>query len=291
MKLCLVGHSHRYSIDQAVVGLLGRKAVFCETVPEDDGEDLLISKLSYGGKIATAKAELILNGERFIETAKADLSVARTESERIRLEQHALKLAVFKAIRSATGEKYPWGSLTGMRPTKLVLRMLEEGLAPASARRHLIGRYLLEPERAGLAVEAAGFGYRTKRLFGEKDISLYVGIPFCPTRCAYCSFVSSETGKSAHLIEPYLERLFGEIRIRGELLRELGLDVRTVYFGGGTPTSLSASQLDRLMNTLRREIPLDGVLEYTVEAGRPDTITPEKLRVLKENASSRRPEA
>jgi oxygen-independent coproporphyrinogen-3 oxidase len=287
MKLCLVGHSHRYSIEQAVVGLLGRKAVFCESIPEDDVGDILISKLSYGEKYATAKAELRLDGRRYIESAKADLSGLQTEDDRIRLEQHALKLAVFKAIRKATGEEYPWGSLTGMRPSKLALRMLEDGYTPALARRLLTDRYLLEPERAKLVVEAAGCGFRTKRRFGARDISLYVGIPFCPTRCAYCSFVSSETGKSGHLIEPYLERLFEEIRIRGGLIRELGLDVRTIYIGGGTPTSLSALQLDRLMDILRREIPLGGVLEYTVEAGRPDTITAEKLRVLKENGAGR----
>lgn len=287
MKVRLIGHNHRYSIEQTVIGLLGIKPELCDEVPPEYEGDLLISCLSSENGSLTAKAELCWKGKKHIELEYADVTHTASQDDRVRLEQYALKHAVFKAVRSATGEKYPWGSLTGMRPTKLALRMLEDGVSPEDAEYTLIDRYLLEPERAKLAAEAAGYGYRTKRLFSEKDISLYIGIPFCPSRCAYCSFVSSETGKSGHLIEPYLERLFDEIRIKSGLIRELGLRVSTIYIGGGTPTSLSAQQLDRLMTEVCRGINTDTVLEYTVEAGRPDTITPEKLKVLKDNGTGR----
>lgn len=305
MKLYLVGHNHRYAIEQAVVGLLGRKADLCVEVdsgrlsnPGPDtsgapfpaaqsGEDRLVSKLTHGARYATARAELTLGGRRFAGTAKADLSGELPEEERTRLEQHALKLAVFKAVREATGSEYPWGSLTGMRPSKLALRLLDDGMTPAAARRFLRERYLLTPDRAKLVLESAAYSDRTRRRFGRNDISVYVGIPFCPSRCAYCSFVSSETGKSGHLIAPYLERLFGEIEARGALIRALGLRVATVYIGGGTPTSLSAAQLDRLLSRMADSLPLGGMLEYTVEAGRPDTITEEKLRVLHDHGVGR----
>ena len=119
-----------------------------------------------------------------------------------------------------------------MRPTKLVLRMLEDGKTQATARRELIEKYKIFPERAKMAVEAASQGLAWKQRISEKDISLYVGIPFCPTRCSYCSFVSSEIEKSRHLIEPYLEKLCDEIRQRGELVKELGLRITSVYIGG-----------------------------------------------------------
>lgn len=300
MKLYLIGHAHRYSIEQTIVGLLGQKAESCvETdaasfdtfcgsdVETDGGEDILISKLSRGEKFATASAELRLNGKRTSKTARADISKAGDKVDRVRLEQHALKLAVFKAIREATGDRYLWGALTGMRPSKLVLGLLEEGMSPSAAARHLTDRYRVDPVRARLVTEAAGYGYATKQRYSRKDISLYIGIPFCPSRCSYCSFVSSETGKSGHLIEPYLDTLVEEIRLRGELIADLGLHIATVYIGGGTPTSLTAPQLDRLMTALDRAFQLGGLHEYTVEAGRPDTITTEKLQVIKDHGAGR----
>jgi oxygen-independent coproporphyrinogen-3 oxidase len=287
MKLCLIGHGHRFSVDQAVVGLLGMKAELCDGIPQDWEGDFLVSSLRREYGRITAAAELRWKGRLHTGSERLAVPDHLPADEKVRLEQYALRLAVFKAVREATGEKYPWGSLTGVRPTKIALRMLERGHSPGETENLLVGRYLLEPERAKLAVEAAGYGYRTKRLFNENDISLYIGIPFCPTRCAYCSFVSSDTGRSGHLVEPYLDRLLEELRIKSELIRELSLNVRTIYIGGGTPTTLTVPQLDRLMAEVRRRIDTGLVLEYTVEAGRPDTITGEKLKVLKENGAGR----
>ena len=112
-------------------------------------------------------------------------------------------------------------------------------------------------------------------------MSLYVGIPFCPTRCAYCSFVSADVGRTLKLVEPYVEGLLREVAETGRVLREAGLTIRSFYMGGGTPTTLSAGQMDRLLTQCEECLPLEGCTEYTVEAGRPDTITREKLAVLK----------
>lgn len=126
-----------------------------------------------------------------------------------------------------------------------------------------------------------------QRALKEDEVSLYVGIPFCPTRCAYCSFVSADVGRTLKLLEPYLDALLEEIGALGRVLERTGRGLRTFYMGGGTPTTLSAGQLDRLLARCREVLPLEGCTEYTVEAGRPDTIDREKLEVLKRHGVGR----
>ena len=193
----------------------------------------------------------------------------------------ALKLAFYQAGSALLDHALPWGALTGVRPVKLPTRDLREGLSPAQAQARLEERYHVTPLRARLAADCAQAS-RTAELSLERDqISLYVGIPFCPTRCAYCSFVSADVGRTLKLVEPYLELLLEEIDAAAEALDRAGLRVRSFYMGGGTPTTLSAAQLDRLLAACRERLPLADCTEYTVEAGRPDTITREKLEVLK----------
>ena len=136
-------------------------------------------------------------------------------------------------------------------------------------------------------MDCAQASLAAQRSLGEHEVSLYVGIPFCPTRCAYCSFVSADVGRALKLIDPFLDALSQEIRATGAMLARAGLRVRTVYFGGGTPTTLTAPQLDRLMGELAEHIDLSACTEYTVEAGRPDTITAEKLAVLRRRGCDR----
>jgi oxygen-independent coproporphyrinogen-3 oxidase len=136
-------------------------------------------------------------------------------------------------------------------------------------------------------VEAAEAGAKAKAALQPEDISLYVGIPFCPTRCTYCSFVSQAVEKSFKLMEPYLEALMAEITAAGEMVKETGLNIRSFYMGGGTPTTLSAQQMDRLLTHLGKHFDLGNVVEYCIEAGRPDTIDREKLQVLLDHGVDR----
>ena len=195
--------------------------------------------------------------------------------------QHALKLAFYKAGTALLGVNPPWGALTGVRPVKLPTRALLAGSTPKQAQKELEKEYFVSPDRAKLAVDCAQASVAAQRSLKEGEVSLYVGIPFCPTRCAYCSFVSNSVEKSLHLVEPYLSALFAEIDAAAEMVRDLGLRVRSFYMGGGTPTTLSADQMDRLLGRLAERFGLSGLVESTVEAGRPDTITREKLAVLK----------
>ena len=131
-----------------------------------------------------------------------------------------------------------WGSLSGVRPTKLTTRALLEGKTPTEAEKLLRTRYHVSPERSRLCVEASEATVRAAQLLRPQDVSVYVGIPFCPTRCAYCSFVSSSIERFSGLLEPYLDALIREIAHTGDLLRASGRTVRTLYIGGGTPTTL-----------------------------------------------------
>ena len=179
--------------------------------------------------------------------------------------QHALKMAFYQAGTALLGGEPPWGALTGVRPVKLPTRSMAAGASPECA-------------RASLAED---------RKLEAGQVSLYIGIPFCPTRCAYCSFVSADVGRALKLVDPYVEALLEEVRRTGQVLEQAGLRVRTLYVGGGTPTTLSASQLDRLLAAAEAHLPLAGCREMTVEAGRPDTITREKLEVLREHGIER----
>ena len=201
--------------------------------------------------------------------------------------QHALKMAFYQAGTALLGGEPPWGALTGVRPVKLPTRAMLAGATEAQACRELEREYHVSPRRARLAVECARASLAEDRQLEEGQVSLYIGIPFCPTRCAYCSFVSADVGRALKLVDPYVEALLEEVRRTGQVLEQAGLRVRTLYVGGGTPTTLSASQLDRLLAAAEAHLPLAGCREMTVEAGRPDTITREKLEVLREHGIER----
>ena len=156
----------------------------------------------------------------------------------------------------------PLGALAGVRPTKITTKFLMEGGSLRAAGTMLKQIYYVTPTRRQLCLEASQATVQAAKLLGPQDISLYVGIPFCPTRCAYCSFVSSATSRSGGMVEPYLQALIREIQGVGRMLASSGLRARTLYIGGGTPTTLTASQLNRLLDVLGRSLDLSGCLEY-----------------------------
>ena len=194
--------------------------------------------------------------------------------------QHALKMAFYRAGTAVLGQEPPWGALTGVRPVKLPTRCMLAG-------GELEEEYRVSPLRAKLAVDCAQASLAVDREVQEDQVSLYIGIPFCPTRCAYCSFVSADVGRTLKLVEPYLAAVLEEVEHTGRVLRESGLSIHSLYVGGGTPTTLSAGQLEALFSAARAHLPLETCVEYTVEAGRPDTITREKLEVLRDQGVER----
>ena len=284
MKLTFRGHDDRYAVEQSLL------AFFPEERPVYEGEDgprHAEVTLHQGAVYATGVTALTYDGKTARASARVSLAGAADEYERERLRQRALKLSFFRAARDITGATPSWGALTGIRPAKLVRTMLEEGYTPARADRELRDVYCVSPARRRLALESAQAGLRAKRDLKPNDISLYIGIPFCPTRCAYCSFVSASVEKSFALIPPYLEALTAEVEAAGRMVRETGLRVKSFYMGGGTPTTLSAGQMDVLLTAVNKAFDLSGCVEYCIEAGRPDTIDREKLQVLLDHGVDR----
>jgi oxygen-independent coproporphyrinogen-3 oxidase len=285
MKLCLKGHDYKYAVEQIFLIFFPSEKPRYENQPTEDEDYSLISLESEKG-LYTAAVTISLSG--VITKAKAQASPGPEDTLKFHREiQKCIKRAYYLAAREATGREAPWGAMTGIRPVKIPVRLMNEGFSPAQAEKILRDEYFVSPEKAALAVETAGMSIRAQKSLGKGDISLYVGIPFCPTRCSYCSFVSSSVEKSLRLIEPYLEALFMEIEAAARLVRETGLRIVSVYVGGGTPTTLTAAQLEALLFKLTHEFDFSSVREFTVEAGRADTIDERKLRAIKLGGAER----
>ncbi|MCD8144767.1 MAG: coproporphyrinogen dehydrogenase HemZ [Oscillospiraceae bacterium] len=288
MKLYLIGPQYRYAIEQMLLVLFpDQRPEYPEAEPQP-GENALISTLEFLEEQVVARAVLTWQGK----TARREESLPLSELTedtlvRDRLLQRILKLSFFHAAVEITGVSPPWGALTGIRPAKLASRALEAGDDASAVREQFLHTYFVSPERTELALNAAQAGLSAKKSLRPDELSMYVGIPFCPTRCAYCSFVSADVEHARRVLPTYLDCLNREIEAVGALLPQSGFVPRTLYIGGGTPITLNAEQLNRLLEQLQRHIDLSRCTEYTVEAGRPDTITPEKLAVLRTHGVNR----
>ena len=193
---------------------------------------------------------------------------------------------LYKLLCDFTGLTQPWGILTGVRPVKLLRRLAEES-SEEQAVKKFEKDFFVSNEKIALSRETGHNERKILELSKPESFSLYVGIPFCPSRCSYCSFVMASIERAEKLIEPYTKLLCEEIKRTAEIANKLGLRLETVYFGGGTPTTLSAEQLDTVLGTVNNSFDMSTCREFTVEAGRPDTIDIAKLFALKENKVDR----
>ncbi len=271
MELTIIGHDDRYAVEQLLLSLFGTEASLAAS-----------SRLFRGKSYLTAVTTLQKEGKTV--SARRRLSVKK---ETVRLRRRILQQSCYLAAVQLLENAPAWGALAGVRPTKLSTRALLEGSTKQQAKKLLQNVYYVSAPRAQLAVDCSIATVKAQKQLQSNDLSLYVGIPFCPTRCSYCSFVSSTVGKQGALLEPYLQALLKEISFTGELLAKSGKHLRTIYIGGGTPTTLSAPQLTRLMEAICASFDLSRCLEFTVEGGRPDTLSPEKLRLLRQLGADR----
>ena len=284
MKLELRGHDERYVVEQSLMNLFpGEKPVYEPIGPGEDNWAVITVDDAPG----LCRVTVELNHQGKTASQHLDAPLSGTDFEQEGQRRHAIGRCFFLAARAVTGDTPPWGMLTGVRPDKPATWALAEGRAPEDVRAMLEQAYFVTPDRAALAVETGAAALAVSQDLAPRDIAVYVGIPFCPTRCAYCSFVSQSVEKSFALVEPYVDALVAEIRAGGEMVRRAGLRVRAFYMGGGTPTTLTAGQMDRVLSAWEASFDRDGCREVTVEAGRPDTITADKLAVLQSHGVTR----
>ena len=271
MNLTLIGHDDRYAVEQLQMALF----------PEGtEGE--AVSTLHRGPVWLTATTRITV-----LDRTVTAVRRMKASAEDVRMRRRCLQQSYYRAAVQLLPELPAWGALAGVRPTKITTKHILEGGTPASANRLLKDVYYVTPERRKLAVDCSESTVRAASLLEPTDLSLYVGIPFCPTRCAYCSFVSRSVGKRTELLEPYLEALLKELEVTGKLLENSGRKVRSIYIGGGTPTTLSEDQLCRLLDAIGQRFDLSRCLEFTVEGGRPDTLDEGKLNAIRAHGADR----
>ncbi len=286
MELKLIGHDYKYAVEQSLLTLFpGQKPEY----PEHTGKgDHIVVRCSRGDVWTSMTTTIYLDGKRSVGQARVKTELLTDEP--LVTDRHLQRLvrqSFYKAALASGVEAPEWGALTGVRPTKLMTNIMREGKSDKQAAHAFREKYFTSQARADLCVQTAHYSMDAEDSLPENGICLYVGIPFCPTRCAYCSFVSQSVEKSMKLVAPFFDALMDEIDATAEQVKKLGLVPISIYMGGGTPTTLSAQQLDILLTKLENAFDLSQVRENTVEAGRPDTITLDKLHVLKAHGVSR----
>lgn len=252
----------------------------------DDEDDGCSIEVTVSENEAGASATVLLNyNNKTIESHREE--PYRPEIPRDRTVKIVVGAAVIAAAGDAVGYKPSWGMLTGVRPSKVATELLHMGYSKTKVKKLLNSDYFVMQKKASLATEVA---INEAAIIGtpdKRDCSVYISIPFCPSRCAYCSFVSYTSNRLLSLIPQYLDRLVSDIKATFATINELGLNVKTVYIGGGTPTILEPDQLRYLLSTITGCTDVAKLEEFTLESGRPDTVTAEKFAVAKEYGVTR----
>ena len=270
MNLYIINHKFHYELENLTRLFYPNEKI--NVIKEDSGfsEPYIITKLDTDLTVS-------VNIGGYKKTLNSAIS---DDNERMMCEM------LYKLLCNKTGVTPPWGMITGVRPIKLYRALLKKG-GTDYADNYFTDKLFVDEDKLNLAKLTEHNESKILNLSGEKSISLYIAIPFCPSRCKYCSFVQSSVERSGHLVEPYVELLLKELEYTAEIVNNLGLKLETVYMGGGTPTTLSAEQMSKVLNTVNSRFDMSNCKEFTVEAGRPDTITKDKLISIKENKVNR----
>lgn len=242
---------------------------------KSDGRDNIVIITKMAKSTLTVDAKVYDKSLKKTHTAESNEDMAT-----------AMSVLLYNVLSELMGFKPAWGILFGVRPAKLMHRFAEK-YGEQGARDYFINKFLVSPQKTDLAIEVMKHENRIISFSMENSFSLYISIPFCPTRCSYCSFVSHSIERTKKLIEPYVDLLCRELKETGKIATALHLRLETVYIGGGTPTTLDAHLLSKIFDTIEKCFDLSNLREYTVEAGRPDTVTPQKLEALKNAGVSR----
>lgn len=284
MILHLEGDINRYYVETLCL-IFFPGSTFGENEEKREGiPEVTVNVYKEEDKAVTAYVSIKLNDRICEATESVPLS------QEVAIATHssiAVGRAIFAAGKEMLGHIPPWGILTGVRPAKVAATLMKGGNGILKTKRILRDEYFLNPQKAALAVSVATNENKIVKKLPQNICSLYISIPFCPSRCAYCSFVSYTTPKLLSLVDEYIDALLLEIEEKIKLIKLAGLELVTIYIGGGTPTTLTVKQLTRLFKKLWELVDIDSLLEFTLEAGRPDTITEEKLLLAKKYGVTR----
>ena len=284
MILSIHGNINRYYVETLCLIFFPGSTFKENEAPGPDIPEVTVNVYSEKDKSATAYVSIKLNDKI------CDATETVSYSEEISIATHeaiAVGRAMLAAGKELVGHIPPWGILTGVRPAKVARSILKSAKGIIKTKRILRDEYFVNPQKAALAVSTAVSEMRIERKIQKRSCSIYISIPFCPTRCAYCSFVSYTTPRLLSMIDQYLDALILDLADTVETVRQLGMSISTVYIGGGTPTTLNQEQLSRLLANISELIDVNSLLEFTLEAGRPDTITKEKLDIAKAHGVTR----
>ncbi len=283
MKLVIDNHPFHYEMQRLVGQFFPLQKVVLHTGEQPPEGDYVYTGLKQTGDAVRLRASCFCRGQ----SAGLEEMVPAAAPGFAKQAELAMGRLIYRLLEPVTGISPPWGILTGVRPVKLLRQLYEEQPTAEQAEQVFTGDYLVSPQKLALAVQTRQNEDKLLARSRPESFSLYVSIPFCPSRCSYCSFISQNIAMAYRVLPDYLRLLCDEIRQTGPIAAALGLRLETVYFGGGTPTALEAGQLAQIMAVIGEAFDLSTVAEYTVEAGRPDTITPQKLAAIRQGGAGR----
>ena len=284
MILHIDGNINKYYVETLCMIFFPGATFGINEVQGEDVPEVKVHVYPDAEKHVTAYVSIKLNDRECEATSSVstDEEIAFATHECI-----AVGKAMFAAGKELLGHTPPWGILTGIRPAKVARNLLKNGKGIIKSKRILRDEYFLNPQKAALAVSVASSEMKLLKKIPKDGASLYISIPFCPSRCSYCSFVSYTTPRLLSLIDEYIDALLDELEETFLAIKKIGIPLLTIYIGGGTPTTLDPLQLERIFKKICEHIDTSTLLEFTLEAGRPDTITEEKLAVAKKYGVTR----
>ena len=281
MPVILIGNSFKYEIEATLkLFFHENRFAFSDDINDAAGDDYVIAAVQNDTEIS---AQIMLDGKLSTLDASLDTPVSADKDT----AEHELCRLIYRILSERTGIRPPWGLMTGIRPVKKFVELIRQDMSREQIYDRLSQKYEISPEKLNIGYITAENQLPILDRINSRAVSLYVSIPFCPTRCSYCSLVSHSMDSAVKLMPDYVKMLCRELEITAQIVRETNTEIDTVYFGGGTPTSISAEDLRSIMECVAKNFDLAKIREYSVEAGRPDTITEEKLRVIKELGAQR----
>lgn len=283
LNVILKGHDFKYEVAE-LIKLFTTQFKFVDN--KDVGMTLENSVVYYNDKVFS-KTVYLENYQAIYDSLDYRSIAGLSEQEIKKVTKETIKRSMYNVLMKKFNSYVPWGILTGIRPVKIVHTLLDKNLSDEDIRENLKTNYLISDEKIDLALNIAKRERKFIYPIDKNKISLYVSIPFCPTRCYYCSFPANPLKQFGHLKKDYIDKLIIEIKGLAKLLKETNKEIETLYIGGGTPTTLDAEEMDILIKALFKELDLSKIKEFTVEAGRPDTINREILECLKKNNVTR----